>query len=124
MLIKASTTSDQESLTDDPGSLFDAVRAVREAAWGISIDDAAVAPAALALLPLVRPDVLRLDFRSVKGQMPEIAEMGDGARIYSEQTRATLPAQGIEDTDDVWAARRAGATFGQGWYFCTVSNAP
>jgi EAL domain-containing protein (putative c-di-GMP-specific phosphodiesterase class I) len=107
----------EDSLTDDPGSLFDAVRAVREAAWGLSIDDAAVAPAALALLPLVRPDVLKLDFRSVKGQMAEIAEMGDGARIYSEQSRATILAQGIEDTDDVWAARLAGATFGQGWYF-------
>jgi hypothetical protein len=66
---------------------------------------------------LVRPDVLKLDFRSVKGQLPEIAEMGDGARIYSEQTRATILAQGIEDTDDVWAARLAGATFGQGWLF-------
>jgi EAL domain-containing protein (putative c-di-GMP-specific phosphodiesterase class I) len=107
----------EESLTDDPGSLFDAVRAVREAAWGISIDDAAAAPAALALLPLVRPDVLKLDFRSVKGQLAEISKMGDGARIYSEQTQATILAQGIEDNDDIWAARLAGATFGQGWFF-------
>jgi hypothetical protein len=107
----------EESLTEDPGSLFDAVRAVREAAWGISIDDAAATPAALALLPLVRPDVLKLDFRSVKGQLSEISKMGDGARIFSEQTKGTVLVQGIEDNDDVWAARLAGATFGQGWLF-------
>ena len=107
----------EEALTDDPGSLLDAVAAVRESLWGISIDDAVAAPAALALLPLVRPDVLKLDLRGLKGQLTEIAEMGDGARAYSEQTGATVLAQGIEDRDDVSAARLTGATFGQGWLF-------
>jgi hypothetical protein len=108
---------DEEALTDDPASLFDAVAAVRGSVWGIAIDDAAAAPAALALLPLVRPDVLKLDLRGLKGQLGEIAKMGEGARVYSEQTGATILAQGIEDLDDVSAARLTGATFGQGWFF-------
>lgn len=108
---------DEGALSDDPGTLFDAVRAVRSTAWGISIDNAAARPAVLALLPLVRPDVLKLDFRGTKGRLSEIAQMGDGARAYSEQTKATVLAQGLEDLDDVWAARLAGASFGQGWLF-------
>jgi EAL domain-containing protein (putative c-di-GMP-specific phosphodiesterase class I) len=107
----------EDALSDDPGTLFDAVRAVRNVAWGISLDNAAASPAVLALLPLVRPDVLKLDFRGLKGRLSEIAQMGDGARAYSEQTGATVLAQGLEDRDDVWAARLAGASFGQGWLF-------
>jgi hypothetical protein len=104
----------EDALSDDPGTLFDAVRAVRQTAWGISLDNAAVSPAVLALLPLVRPDVLKLDMLGMKGRLPEIAKVGDAARAYSEQTGATVLAQGIEDLDDVWAARLAGASFGPG----------
>ena len=71
----------------------------------------------MALLPLVRPDVLKLDFRGMRGRLPEIAQMAEGARAYSERTGATVLAQGIEDLDDLWAARLAGASFAQGWYF-------
>jgi EAL domain-containing protein (putative c-di-GMP-specific phosphodiesterase class I) len=108
---------DEDALSDNPGTLFDAVRAVRQAAWGISIDNAAASPAVLALLPLVRPDVLKLDFRGMRARLSEIAQMSDGARAYSEQTGATVLAHGIEDLDDVWAARLAGASFGQGWLY-------
>ncbi|MGP8207514.1 MAG: EAL domain-containing protein [Acidimicrobiales bacterium] len=108
---------DEDALTDDPATLFDAVRGVRQAAWGLSIDNAGAGPAALALLPLVRPDVLKLDFRGMRGRLPEIAQMAEGARAYSERTGATVLAQGIEDLDDLWAARLAGASFAQGWYF-------
>jgi hypothetical protein len=107
----------EDALSDDPGKLFDAVRAVRNDTWGISLDNAAASPTVLALLPLVRPDVLKLDFRGMKGRLSDIAQMGDGARAYSEQTGATVLAQGLEDRDDVWAARLAGARFGQGWLF-------
>ncbi len=69
---------DEDALSDDPGTLFDAVRAVRSSGWGISIDNAAARPAVLALLPLVRPDVLKLDFRGTKGRLSEIAQMGEG----------------------------------------------
>jgi EAL domain-containing protein (putative c-di-GMP-specific phosphodiesterase class I) len=108
----------EEAMTEDPASLFDAVRAVRDVGWGIAIDNAVADPAAMALLPLVRPDVLKLDFRGgLRGRLADIAKMGEGARAYSEQTGATILAQGIEDQDDVWSARLAGARFGQGWYF-------
>ena len=50
--------------------------------------------------------------------------MGDGARAYSEQTGATVLAQGIEDLDDVWAARLAGASFGQGWSLAVPARCP
>jgi EAL domain-containing protein (putative c-di-GMP-specific phosphodiesterase class I) len=35
----------EAALTDDPGSLLDAVRVVREAGWGIAIDNAVADPA-------------------------------------------------------------------------------
>jgi len=108
---------DEAALTDDPGSLLDAVRVVREAGWGIAIDNAVADPACLAMLPLVRPDVLKLDFRGLRCRLPEVAKMGDGARAFAEQTGATVLVQGIEEPDDIGAARMAGAMFGQGWFF-------
>jgi EAL domain-containing protein (putative c-di-GMP-specific phosphodiesterase class I) len=107
----------EAALTDDPGSLLDAVRVVREAGWGIAIDNAVADPACLAMLPLVRPDVLKLDFRGLRDRLPELAKMGDGARAFAEQTGAAVLVQGIEELDDIGAARMAGAMFGQGWFF-------
>ena len=67
---------DEAALTDDPGSLLDAVRVVREAGWGIAIDNAVADPACLAMLPLVRPDVLKLDFRGLRDRFARISQDG------------------------------------------------
>ena len=107
----------EDDLTGDPASLFDAVRAVRDFGWGISIDGAAADPTALALLPLVRPDVLKLEFRGGCTSLYDLARMSDGARVYAEETGATILVQGLENHEDVMAARLTGATFGQGWHF-------
>nr|MDQ3342471.1 EAL domain-containing protein [Actinomycetota bacterium] len=39
---------------------------LREAGWGIALDDVGAEPASLALLPFVQPDVVKLDLRLVQ----------------------------------------------------------
>jgi EAL domain-containing protein (putative c-di-GMP-specific phosphodiesterase class I) len=107
----------EDSLMADPGPFFDALIQVREIGWGVAIDNAGASAASLALLPLSRPDVLKLDLRGLRDDLATLAEMGDAARLYAEQTGATVLAQGLETPDDILLARAVGATFGQGYYF-------
>jgi EAL domain-containing protein (putative c-di-GMP-specific phosphodiesterase class I) len=106
----------EESLLHDPGLLFTALAQVSEIGWGVAIDNAVASPVSLGLFPLIEPDVIKLDMRGRSGDLAALAAMSDGARLYSEQTGASILAQGLEQADDVRFARAAGAGFGQGWY--------
>jgi EAL domain-containing protein (putative c-di-GMP-specific phosphodiesterase class I) len=107
----------EESLLDHPRHTLEALTKVREIGWGAAIDGASASAAALALLPLVEPDVIKLDLRLAGGDPTARAAMADGARQYREQAGATILVQGIEEAEDVLFARAAGADFGQGWHF-------
>jgi EAL domain-containing protein (putative c-di-GMP-specific phosphodiesterase class I) len=106
----------EASLTDDPGRLFDAVAAIRETGWGIAIDNAIAAQSTIALLPLVQPDVLKLDLSNAHGDLHAIAEMTEGAQVYAEGAGAKILVERIETDDDLHVARFAGASYGQGWH--------
>ncbi len=103
-------------LVDAPRATFDALTQVRAIGWGIAVDNAEATAASLVLFPLADPDVLKIDLRGVRGDSAAIAAMSDGARLYAEQSGASILAEGIEDADDVQIARAAGAEFGQGWH--------
>ncbi len=103
-------------LVDAPRATFDALTQVRAIGWGIAVDNVEATPASLVLFPLADPDVLKIDLRGVRGDSAAIAAMSDGARLYAEQSGASILAEGIEDADDVQIARAAGAEFGQGWH--------
>ena len=60
---------------------------------------------------------LKLTLHDQRHDLGALAKIGDGARLYAENTGATILAQGIEEPDDVLLARAMGATFGQGYYF-------
>jgi EAL domain-containing protein (putative c-di-GMP-specific phosphodiesterase class I) len=107
----------ERSLMDNPLELFDALNQVRESGWGVALDDAAASPSSLALMPLVSPDVIKMNVGGLRHRLDDLAQMGDGARIYAEQSGAPILAQGIESAEDLPAARLAGALYGQGWHF-------
>jgi EAL domain-containing protein (putative c-di-GMP-specific phosphodiesterase class I) len=54
----------------DPAGVLDAVAAARAGGVGVAIDDVGADPASLAMMPLVRPDVIKLDlsFRPLRRQ--------------------------------------------------------
>jgi EAL domain-containing protein (putative c-di-GMP-specific phosphodiesterase class I) len=108
----------ERSLVQDPGLLLNAVERVRELGCGVALDDVGAEPASLALLPFVRPDVVKLDMRLVAKHMArEVAAVSSAVRAHTESTGASILAEGIETERDVFVARALGATHGQGWYF-------
>ena len=108
----------ERALTRDPAGLLRTVDRVRELGYGVAVDDVGAHPASLALLPLLQPDVVKLDLRLVQ-QRPsaDVAAIVAAVSAEAERTGCTLVAEGIETPDHLATALALGATLGQGWLF-------
>jgi EAL domain-containing protein (putative c-di-GMP-specific phosphodiesterase class I) len=115
----------ERALTDDPAHVLGTVALIRRAGWGVALDDVGVNPDSLALLPLIAPDVIKLDAALVQ-QPPD----QHTARVFSavaaevERTGCIVVAEGIETTEHLHAAHALGAHLGQGWLFDPPGRLP
>ncbi|WP_299959473.1 EAL domain-containing protein [uncultured Modestobacter sp.] len=108
----------ERALAARPAELLRTVARVRELGWAIALDDVGAESLSLAFMPLLRPDVVKLDLRLVQQRPgPAVAEIMNAVNAYAESTGALLLAEGIEDGHHLTMARALGATLGQGWLF-------
>lgn len=108
----------ERSLFARPAELLRTVERVRDLGWGIALDDVGAEPASMALMPLLRPDIVKLDLSLVQQRpSPAVAEIMSAVNAYAEASGARLVAEGIETAEHLVAARALGATLGQGWLF-------
>ncbi len=108
----------ERTLTNRLAELLPAVQRARADGWGIALDDVGADTRSLALMPVLRPDVIKLDLRLVQDQpTPEIAAIAGAVGAQAERTGATVLAEGIETQEQVQYARALGATLGQGFHF-------
>lgn len=108
----------ERALTARPADLLRTVAEVRQRGWGIAVDDVGADIRSLALMPLLRPDVIKLDLRLVQ-QRPdtEVAAIIAAVTAEHERTGALILAEGIETPAHLQTARAMGALIGQGWLF-------
>ena len=108
----------ERAVARDPAGLLAAVARARAVGWGVALDDVGAEPASLAVLPFVRPDVIKLDLRLVQGRTTaEVARIVNAVRAEAERTGARVLAEGIETRRHAEIARSMGATIGQGWLY-------
>jgi len=108
----------ERALAARPAELLRTVARVRELGWAVALDDVGAESLSLAFMPLLRPDVVKLDLRLVQERPgPAIAEIMNAVNAYAESTGALVLAEGIEDGAHLTMARALGATLGQGWLF-------
>jgi hypothetical protein len=108
----------ERAVAGDPARLLATVARARQAGWGVALDDVGAAPASLAVLPFVRPDVIKLDMRLLQGRTTaEAAHIVNTVRAQAERTDAVVIAEGIETIKHAREAAAAGATVGQGFLF-------
>lgn len=108
----------ERTLTSDPVQLLRLVDRIRARGWGIALDDVGVDRSSLALLPLLHPDVIKLDLRLIQQQpTAQIAEIVGAVNAEAERAGTTVLAEGIETAEHVLVARALGATLGQGWFY-------
>ncbi len=108
----------ERSLLDDPAGLLGSVASVRRDGWGVAVDRVGGDRTALALLPFVQPDVIKVNLPLLKSASREDwAETANTVRAHSERTGAATLVQGVETDNDAMLARTFGATYAQGWRY-------
>lgn len=106
----------ERAVTGRPAELSGAVAAHRSAGRGIALDDLGADVRSLALLPLIGPDVIKLDLRLVQDRpSADQAAIVAAVAAESERTGAAVLAEGIETDEHLAVARALGATLGQGF---------
>jgi EAL domain-containing protein (putative c-di-GMP-specific phosphodiesterase class I) len=108
----------ERALVDDPGVVMWSVEQMRGLGARIALDDVGASAESLAFLPLVRPDIVKLDLRLVREHgTAEVAAISNAVRAYGEETGAAVVAEGVESEADHLIAVSLGATLGQGWLY-------
>ena len=108
----------ERALTADPGALLTAAAALRAAGHLIAIDDLGAEPASLALLPLLAPEIVKLDMNLIRRQPDRTtAAMMTAVAAYAERSGALVLAEGVETAEHITRARALGASVAQGWHF-------
>ncbi|MEZ0165858.1 EAL domain-containing protein [Kineococcus sp. LSe6-4] len=115
----------ERALAARPAELLRTVTRVRELGWAIALDDVGADAMSLAFMPLLRPDVVKLDLRLVQDRPgPAVAQIMNAVNAYAQESGALVLAEGIEDEGHLLAARALGAQLGQGWLFGRPSAPP
>ena len=108
----------ERTLTSRLPELLPAVQRARAEGWGVALDDVGADRRSLALMPVLRPDVIKLDLRLVQEKpTPEIAAIAGAVGAEAERTGATVLAEGVETSEQAQYARGLGATLGQGFLY-------
>lgn len=108
----------ERELTNDPAALVALVAHYRSRGWGIALDDVGVDPRSVSLMPLLRPDVIKLDMSFVQHPLTrERARIVHAVVAEAERSGARVLAEGIENAEQVLVAKTLGADLGQGWFF-------
>jgi EAL domain-containing protein (putative c-di-GMP-specific phosphodiesterase class I) len=106
---------DGRSSLRHPRAVLESVRRARAAGWGVSLDDVGYSSASTAFLPVLEPDVIRLDHSLLSagialGESTLTASLGE-----AERNGASLIVSNIEDSGAEGEGRSIGAAYQQGW---------
>ena len=104
----------ERALVHGPRRLIAAVDELRHLGCEIALDDVGANAASVALLPLIEPDVVKLDAALLRRADAATLRVVDR---YVECTGAALVAEGIETERDRSTALALGARWGQGYLF-------
>lgn len=115
----------ERHLMRDPAGLLRAVDHARHWGWRVAVDDVGADPSSLALLAILRPDVIKLDMCLVQNRSTaENAAIVAAVIAESGRTGATVVAEGIEtEAHEQWALDM-GATLGQGYFYGPPADLP
>src|SRR5215210_3289489 len=106
----------ERALTERPEPLLRALTELRRLGWGVALDDVGGDSRSLALMPVLYPDVIKLDLRLLLDRDPEdVARIVTAVGAEAEKRLATVLAEGIDSEEHLATARAAGASLGQGY---------
>jgi EAL domain-containing protein (putative c-di-GMP-specific phosphodiesterase class I) len=108
----------ERALTSRPASLLRVSDLAHQAGNAVALDDVGADPASLAFLPLIEPEVVKLDMHLLRDPY-SAGTLATAAAVsgYADRSGATVLAEGVETPEDAVNALSLGARWGQGWLF-------
>jgi EAL domain-containing protein (putative c-di-GMP-specific phosphodiesterase class I) len=106
----------EKAVTRRPAGLLDAVGDARSKTARIALDDIGIDPASLAAMPLINPDVIKLDRSIIQSASPN-SHVVNAVLDDARRRGAQIVAEGVERPEHIDVARSLGATLAQGWLF-------
>ena len=108
----------ERALTARPAELLATIERVRRAGVGVALDDVGADDRSLALMPFLRPDVVKLDLALIQdASTAKVARTVNAINAEAERSGALVLAEGIETDAHLFTAAAVGAQLGQGWLF-------
>lgn len=116
----------ERALLERPAELLHWLSYARKRWWGVALDDVGATSESLALLPFVRPDVVKLNAHLVRNvHDDEDKRVLEAVHEYAQRTGALVLSEGIEEPEDAErATHELGAQLGQGWLFGRPRDLP
>jgi EAL domain-containing protein (putative c-di-GMP-specific phosphodiesterase class I) len=116
--VRVMTEITERAMTLRPAELLATAGGIRDAGWGIALDDVGTEPTSLALMPFLDPDVVKLDLRLIQDTPTEdLAEVINAVNAECERSNLTILSEGIETEEHERTSLAFGATLGQGWLY-------
>jgi EAL domain-containing protein (putative c-di-GMP-specific phosphodiesterase class I) len=126
--LRVVTALTERAVSVDPVALVSAADSLRALGSGVALFDVGIDPGSLSLLPLMRPDLVRVDSYLLGGAGPvaPVAPVRAAVAVaeYAERSGAAVVADGIETPDHLARARGLGVSFGQGGLLGTPGPLP
>ncbi|OJF13002.1 EAL domain-containing protein [Couchioplanes caeruleus] len=108
----------ERALAAVPAGLLHIAGVVHHGGGALALDDVGADPLSMAFLPLLEPEVVKLDMHLLRDPYaPYTIETTAMAGAYADRTGAVVLAEGIETEADLAIAQALGARWGQGWLF-------
>jgi hypothetical protein len=108
-----------------PGATLSAVAAARRRGWSVALQGVGSEPGSLALLPILEPDIVKVDIAACLARGPAYAmDVAYAVGAYSEASRAVVVATGVHTDRHVESAQLFGASYGQGLLFGVPAERP
>jgi EAL domain-containing protein (putative c-di-GMP-specific phosphodiesterase class I) len=105
----------ERALTARPAALLQIAAAVEAFGNYLALDDVGADPMSLAFLPLLEPEIVKLDLHLLRApHAPRTVDVVAAVCATAERTGAVIIAEGIETAADLANARALGAHWGQG----------
>ena len=115
----------ERSLDHDPRALFEGIDRQRPTAAGLALDDVGANVRAMSMLPVIRPDIIKLDLKVTQSAPSrEAMRVLHFAYEEAERTGATILAEGVETKRHDEVVRALGAPLAQGWLYGKPTDDP
>ena len=99
-----------------PGDLLRVAATLHELGWEVALDDVGANDAGVALLPVLRPDIVKLDMALLAPRLSRAQrQVLSAVEAYVARSGARVVAEGVETEQHRRRATELGADWGQGW---------